>query len=334
MAWLVTGGAGYIGSHIVRAFAAGGIESIVLDDLSTGRKEFVPDGVPLVQGSITSEVDLRRAFESARIDGVVHLAGFKYAGVSVQQPLECYHRNVEGTRLLLEACDRYDVLNFVFSSSAAVFGTPDVELVDEDTPTAPESPYGESKLIGEWLCRDLAKSRELAGLPAFHWTALRYFNVVGSGAREVFDVSPHNLFPLVLAAITEGRTPKIFGTDYPTPDGTCVRDYIHVADVASAHVAAARKLGAGERIANRYNLGRGEGLSVRQIMDAVADVTGMPFAPELAPRRAGDPARIVTSSERANAELGWVAIHDLESMVDSAWSAWQFAASVGAARLG
>ena len=334
MAWLVTGGAGYIGSHIVRAFAASGIESIVLDDLSTGRKEFVPDGVPLVQGSITSEVDLRRAFESGRIDGVVHLAGFKYAGVSVQQPLECYHRNVEGTRLLLEACDRHNVMNFVFSSSAAIFGTPDVDLVDEDTANAPQSPYGESKLIGEWLCRDLAKSRELAGLTSFNWTALRYFNVVGSGAREVFDVSPHNLFPLVLAAISEGRTPKIFGTDYATPDGTCVRDYIHVADVASAHVAAAKKLGAGEHIANQYNLGRGEGLSVKQIMDAVAEVTGNPFTPELAPRRAGDPARIVTSSAKANAELEWTAVHDLESMVDSAWSAWQFAASVGAARLG
>lgn len=334
MAWLVTGGAGYIGSHIVRAFRAEGIDVVVLDDLSTGRKEFVPDGVPFVQGSITSAPDLSRVFDSAHIDGVVHLAGFKYAGVSVQRPLDCYATNVEGTRLLLEACARHGVMDFVFSSSAAVFGTPDVELVDEDTATAPESPYGESKLIGEWLCRDLAKARELAGESPFHWTALRYFNVVGSGAREVFDVSPHNLFPLVLAAISEGRTPKIFGTDYPTPDGTCVRDYIHVADVASAHVAAARKLAAGEPLANRYNLGRGEGLSVKEIMDAVAEVTGKPFTPELAPRRAGDPARIVTSAAKANAELGWVAVHDLESMVDSAWSAWQYAASVGAARLG
>ncbi len=334
MAWLVTGGAGYIGSHIVRAFRAEGIDVVVLDDLSTGRKEFVPDGVPLVQGSITSVPDLERAFDAARIDGVVHLAGFKYAGVSVQTPLECYRINVEGMRLLLEACARHDVMRFVFSSSAAVFGTPDVDLVDEDTPTAPESPYGESKLIGEWLCRDLARSRELAGLTPFQWTALRYFNVVGSGAREVFDVSPHNLFPLVLAAISEGRTPRIFGTDYPTPDGTCVRDYIHVADVASAHVAAARRLAADAPLATRYNLGRGEGVSVRQIMDAVADVTGIAFTPEVAPRRPGDPARIVTSAARANADLGWAAIHDLESMVDSAWSAWQYAASVGAARLG
>ncbi len=334
MAWLVTGGAGYIGSHVVRAFRANGIDAVVFDDLSTGRKEFVPDGVPFVQGSITSTVDLRRAFESATIDGVVHLAGFKYAGVSVQQPLECYHRNVEGTRLLLEACAQHDVMRFVFSSSAAVFGTPDVDLVDEQTPTAPESPYGESKLIGEWLCRDLGHAREAAGATPFQWTALRYFNVVGSGVREVFDVSPHNLFPLVLAAVSEHRIPKIFGTDYPTPDGTCVRDYIHVADVASAHVAAAQKLMDGTPLSNYYNLGRGEGLSVRQIMDAVADVTGIDFSPELAPRRAGDPARIVTSSAKANADLGWVAMHDLESMVDSAWSAWQFAASVGAAKLG
>jgi UDP-glucose 4-epimerase len=334
MAWLVTGGAGYIGSHVVRAFRANGIDAIVFDDLSTGRKEFVPDGVPFVQGSITSSVDLQRAFEGARIDGVVHLAGFKYAGVSVQRPLDCYHANVEGVRLLLDACVRHDVMNLVFSSSAAVFGTPDVELVDEDTATAPESPYGESKLIGEWLCRDLAAAREALGLPAFHWTALRYFNVVGSGAREVFDVSPHNLFPLVMDAISHGRTPKIFGTDYPTPDGTCVRDYIHVGDVAEAHVVAAQKLAAGAPLSNYYNLGRGEGLSVKAIMDAVAEVTAIKFTPELAPRRAGDPARIVTSTAKANAELGWFAIQDLEAMVDSAWSAWQLAATTGAAKLG
>ena len=334
MAWLVTGGAGYIGSHIVRAFRAEGIDGVVLDDLSTGRKEFVPNGVALIQGSITSVPDLERAFDAAPIEGVVHLAGFKYAGVSVQTPLECYRTNVEGTRLLLEACVRHNVMRFVFSSSAAVFGTPDVDLVDEDTATAPESPYGETKLIGEWLCRDLAAARALAGLDPFEWTALRYFNVVGSGSREVFDVSPHNLLPLVLAAISEGRAPRVFGTDYPTPDGTCIRDYIHVSDVAAAHVAAARALSSGAAIANRYNLGRGEGVSVREIMDAVADVTGIPCTPELAERRPGDPARIVTSAARANADLGWIAIHDLESMVDSAWSAWQYAASVGAARLG
>ena len=334
MAWLVTGGAGYIGSHVVRAFSAAGIESVVFDDLSTGRRAFIPEGVPFVKGGITSAADLERAFTAHDITGVVHLAGFKYAGVSVTRPFECYHANVEGMRLLLEACVRHGVMDFVFSSSAAVFGTPDVDLVDEDTPTAPESPYGESKLIGEWLCRDLARAREVAGEPPFRWTALRYFNVVGSGAREVFDVSPHNLFPLVLAAITEGRTPKIFGTDYPTPDGTCVRDYIHVADVAAAHVAAAGKLEAGETLATKYNLGRGEGISVREIMDEVAAVTGIRFTPEVAPRRAGDPARIVTSAARANADLGWFAVQDLEAMVDSAWAAWQQAIKAGAAKLG
>lgn len=334
MAWLVTGGAGYIGSHVVRAFSAAGIESVVFDDLSTGRRAFVPAGVPFQQGSITSAADLERVFSAHAITGVVHLAGFKYAGVSVLKPSECYHANVEGMRLLLDACVRHDVMDFVFSSSAAVFGTPDVDLVDEDTLTAPESPYGESKLIGEWLCRDLARSREMQGLSPFRWTALRYFNVVGSGAREVFDVSPHNLLPLVLAAITEGRTPKIFGTDYPTPDGTCVRDYIHVADVAEAHVAAAKLLAAGGPLATRYNLGRGEGISVQQIMDEVAAVTGIAFTPEIAARRAGDPARIVTSAAKANAELGWFAVQDLEAMVDSAWAAWQYAAIRGAATLG
>lgn len=334
MTWMVTGGAGYIGSHVVRALRAADIDVVVFDNLSTGRREFVPSGVPIIEGDITDATDLAGAFASHAVTGVIHLAGFKYAGVSVREPLACYHANVEGMRLLLDACDRNDVSSFVFSSSAAVFGTPNVEFVDEDTAKAPESPYGESKLIGEWLCRDLARSREALGKPAFTWTALRYFNVVGSGVPEVFDVSPHNLFPLVLAALTEGRTPRVFGDDYPTADGTCVRDYIHVTDVAAAHVSAAVKLASREGLRAEYNLGRGEGLSVRQIMDALSRVTGIEFTPVIEPRRMGDPARIVTLAERANRDLQWTARKDLDSMVKSAWTSWQYALAQGAARLG
>jgi UDP-glucose 4-epimerase len=205
----------------------------------------------------------------------------------------------------------------VFSSSAAVYGTPDTDLVTEDTPKAPESPYGESKLIGEWLLRDQAVA---VGL---RHTSLRYFNVVGSGSIELRDTSPHNLFPMVFDALVEGRIPRINGDDYPTPDGTCVRDYIHVSDLAVSHVAAAKRLDAGLAIEPVYNLGSGDGVSVGEIMAAVASVTGNPFTPEVGPRRPGDPARIVASGELAARDLDWRMRHTLTEMVGSAWAARQ-----------
>jgi UDP-glucose 4-epimerase len=203
----------------------------------------------------------------------------------------------------------------VFSSSAAVYGTPPTELVTEDTPKDPQSPYGESKLIGEWLLRDMAVAEGL------RHTSLRYFNVVGSGTPDVYDASPHNLFPLVFAALTAGKTPRINGNDYPTPDGTNVRDYIHVADLAVSHVAAARRLDAGEPLEPAYNLGSGEGSSVGDIMRTVAEVTGIDFEPEIAPRRPGDPARIVAAGDLAARDLDWKMRHTLREMVSSAWEA-------------
>ena len=193
-----------------------------------------------MHGSILDGELVLDALAEHRVTGVIHVAGFKYAGVSVTRPLHTYEQNVEGTRVLLGAMQERGVEKIVFSSSASVYGTPDVDLVTEDTPKRPESPYGQSKLIGEWLLADQAVA---VGL---RHTSLRYFNVVGSGEKSVFDVSPHNLFPLVFDALLSGRTPHINGDDYPTPDGTCVRDYIHVADLALAHVAAARRLDAGE----------------------------------------------------------------------------------------
>lgn len=315
MSILVTGGAGYIGSHVVRSFALAGLDCVVVDDLSSGHRGFVPADVPFVEASILDRDVLVQTMVDHGVDAVVHLAGFKYAGVSVERPLHTYEQNVTGTVRLLEAMESAGVETIVFSSSAAVFGTPDVDLVTERTPTAPESPYGETKLIGEWLIRSAARASGL------RHTSLRYFNVVGSGVPELYDSSPHNLFPLVVGALAEGRTPKIFGDDYPTPDGTCVRDYIHVADLADAHVVATRKLLAGDTLEPVYNLGSGEGVSVRQIMDAVAEVTGIDFAPEVAPRRAGDPARIVATGELAARDLEWTMRHSLQDMVRSAWDA-------------
>jgi UDP-glucose 4-epimerase len=315
MSWLVTGGAGYIGAHVVRAFAEQGIDTVVVDDLSSGRHSFLPQGEAFVHGTILDGPQLEATMKRYDVQGVVHLAGFKYAGVSVTRPLHTYQQNVTGTATLLAAMESVGVDRIVFSSSAAVYGTPDVDLVTEETPKRPESPYGESKLIGEWLLADQARATGLAH------TSLRYFNVVGSGTSEVFDASPHNLFPLVFDALLDGRTPRINGDDYPTPDGTCVRDYIHVTDLAAAHVVAAKRLDAGEPIEQVYNLGSGDGVSVGEIMRAVAAVTGIDFTPEIAPRRLGDPARIVASGELAARDLDWRMRHSLTQMVESAWEA-------------
>jgi UDP-glucose 4-epimerase len=317
MTVLVTGGAGYIGSHIVRAFGLAGIDCVVADDLSSGHREFVPAGVDLLEIDVRDTTAVAQAMREHRVDAVVHLAGFKYAGVSVQRPLHTYEQNVRATTSLLQAMGRADVDTIVFSSSAAVYGTPDVDLVTEQTPSAPESPYGESKLIGEWLLRDVARSRPL------RHTSLRYFNVVGSATTDLYDTSPHNLFPLVFEALLGGRTPRINGADYPTPDGTCVRDYIHVADLADAHVVATRALLDGGVLEPVYNLGSGDGVSVRQIMDAVADATGIAFEPEVGDRRPGDPARIVASGELAARDLDWRMRHSVADMVTSAWAARQ-----------
>lgn len=322
MSWLVTGGAGYIGSYVVRAFLEQGITPIVVDDLSSGHREFVPDGVDFVEGQVQDTSLLERTMREHDVEGVMHIAGYKYAGVSVARPLHTYSQNVQGTAAVLEAMQRVGVSRIVFSSSAAVYGTPDVDLVTEDQPTAPESPYGQSKLIGEWLLADQARALELTdGATPLQHVSLRYFNVVGSGTDEVYDTSPHNLFPLVIEALIEGRTPRINGTDYPTPDGTCVRDYVHVADLATSHVAAATAMAEGRELRPVYNLGSGDGLSVREIMDAMQRGTGHTFEPVIGERRPGDPARIVANGDAAARDLDWRMRHSIDDMVTSAWQA-------------
>lgn len=320
MSWIVTGGAGYIGAHVVRALADAGLAPVVLDDLSSGVASFVPEGVPFVQGSILDRDLVEKALRDHRAEGVIHVAGFKYAGVSVQRPLHTYAQNVEGTRVILLACEAAGVSNIVFSSSAAVFGTPDVPLVVEETEKKPASPYGESKLIGEWMLRDQAIATAESEHPLRH-TSLRYFNVVGSADPTVYDVSPHNLFPIVFEKLLVGETPAIFGDDYATEDGTNVRDYVHVGDIAAAHVEAAKRLASGASIEAAYNLGSGDGLSVKQIMDAVVRVTGIDFTPEIGPRRAGDPDRIVATGELAARDLDWKMRYSVDEMVRTGWDA-------------
>jgi UDP-glucose 4-epimerase len=321
--WLVTGGAGFIGSHVVRALRAAQADTaalnavVVLDDLSTGTKDRVPDGVPLEVASVGDRAALDRIFAKHPIDGVVHVAARKQVGESVAKPLWYYQENVESTRVLLEATVAAGVRRFVFSSSASVYGSPDVDVITEDTPCVPQSPYGESKLVGEWLTRDTAVAHGLS------YANLRYFNVAGAGAPELGDPTVSNLIPMVLQRLSAGEAPRIFGDDYPTPDGTCVRDYIHVQDIASAHVAAARRLLADDNAALTLNIGTGRGTSVRQIIDAVIAESGIDIPPLVVERRPGDPARSTASAARIEGELGWCADHDIAAMVASAWASWR-----------
>ncbi|GHD89267.1 UDP-glucose 4-epimerase GalE [Streptomyces naganishii] len=316
MTWLITGGAGYIGSHVVRAMTEAGERTVVYDDLSTGIAERVPDGVPLVVGSTLDGDLVARTLAEHDVTGVVHLAAKKQVGESVDLPLHYYRENVEGLRVLLEAVTAAEVGAFVFSSSAAVYGMPDVDLVTEETPCAPMSPYGETKLAGEWLVRATGRATGLAT------ASLRYFNVAGAATPELADVGVFNLVPMVFEKLTENAPPRIFGDDYPTPDGTCIRDYIHVVDLAEAHVATARALLATPGLDLTLNIGRGEGVSVREMIDTINAVTGYDRPPTVTPRRPGDPARVVASAERIATELGWKARHDVNDMITSAWQGW------------
>ncbi|MGX4691855.1 UDP-glucose 4-epimerase GalE [Streptomyces sp. JNUCC 63] len=320
MTWLITGGAGYIGAHVVRAMTEAGERAVVYDDLSTGIAERVPQGVPLVVGSTLDGDRVARALAGHEVTGVVHLAAKKQVGESVDRPLHYYRENVEGLRVLLEAVTAAEVGAFVFSSSAAVYGMPyaarDDALVTEETPCVPMSPYGETKLAGEWLVRATGRATGLAT------ASLRYFNVAGAASPELADVGVFNLVPMVFERLTEKAPPRIFGDDYPTPDGTCIRDYIHVVDLAEAHVATARALLSSPGLDLTLNIGRGEGVSVREMIDTINAVTGYDSPPTVTPRRPGDPARVVASADRIATELGWQAKHDVHDMITSAWQGW------------
>ncbi|MCF2526824.1 UDP-glucose 4-epimerase GalE [Yinghuangia soli] len=318
MKWLVTGGAGYIGAHVVQAMLAAGESAVVLDDLSTGARSRVPDHVPFVAGSVLDSAVLAEVFAAHEIDGIVHVAGKKQVGESVARPLYYYEENVGGLRTLLSAAVEAGVRRFVFSSSAAVYGMPDVDLVDEDCPCRPMNPYGESKLAGEWLIRATAAAHGMG------YVSLRYFNVAGAAAPELADAGAFNLIPMVFEKLAADRSPTIFGADYPTPDGTCIRDFIHVEDIAEAHVAAAQRLAAAPDTALTLNVGRGEGTSVREVVGLIGRITGRTdLPPVVVDRRPGDPAQVVARAERIAAELDWKARHGIESMIESAWAGWQ-----------
>jgi UDP-glucose 4-epimerase len=318
--WLLTGGAGYIGPHIARSFLDSGRGVVVIDDLSNGFRENVPPGVALIEANLRDGAAVEAALRDHEVGGVVHLAALKAVGESVEQPLRYYRENVDGMLTLLERMEAVGVHRMVFSSSAAVYGEVAVETVTEETRQQPASPYGETKLVGEWMMRALHAAGRLDAI------ALRYFNVAGAGAPELGDRGVSNLVPMVFRAIESGGRPEVFGGDWPTRDGSCIRDYIHVVDLAEAHLAAARRLEAlapGESLLRTYNVGTGTGTTVLEVIDAVARATGRAIDPRITDRRAGDPARVVADAGAARRDLGWSARFGIDDMVSSAWASWR-----------
>lgn len=312
---LVTGGAGYIGSITTERLLARGHRVVVLDNLVTGHRDAVPEGAAFVQGDVADADMVDYALEEHDVEAVLHFAAFSLVGESMQDPLRYFRNNTAGSLALLEAMLAHGVRRFVLSSTAALFGTPDVLPIEEDAPVRPESVYGESKALVE---RMLGWLNRTAGLG---YVTLRYFNAAGASPRYGEDHRPEShLIPLVLQVAAGVRESiAVFGDDYPTDDGTAVRDYIHVLDLAEAHVLAVEALAEGE--ARAYNLGNGRGFSVSEVIEVCRRVTGRPIAEEAAPRRAGDPPVLVADAKRIRRELGWQPAHaDLESIVASAWS--------------
>jgi UDP-glucose-4-epimerase GalE len=313
---LVTGGAGYIGSVIVARLAARGHDVVVYDNLCRGHAAAVAAGVPLVSGDVRDAAAVRAVLEDGGCEAVVHMAALAEVGESVAEPARYHSVNIDGTAAVIEAAVAAGAGRLVFSSTAAVYGAPERTPIDEDDPLAPANPYGDTKLAGERL---LLQARERSEIAA---TALRYFNACGADGACGEDHDPEShLIPLALRAARDGTPVRLFGDDYSTPDGTCVRDYVHVADLADAHIAALEALPA---VQGAFNLGTGSGDSVRTVLDAVEAVTGLELARETAPRRAGDPPVLVAGNRRAAERLGWRPRRSLTDAVADAW-AWMLA---------
>jgi UDP-glucose 4-epimerase len=316
MTVLITGGAGYIGSHAVLAFQEAGYAVAVVDDLSTGRREAVPEGVPFFEGDAGDQAFMQALLESEKIASVIHFAGSLIVPESLEQPLAYYRNNTAASRNLTEACVQVGVRHFIFSSTCAVYGVADRLPVSEEAPTNPINPYGRSKLMTEWILADASQAHDFSAV------SLRYFNVAGADPEGRTGQSTPKATQLIKVAceavvgLRDGVT--VFGDDYDTPDGTCIRDYIHVSDLADAHVAALRYLEAGGR-SRPLNCGYGHGFSVREVLDTVKRVAGYDLVIRPGPRRPGDPPALFADVSQSREALGWrPARDDLSEIVASA----------------
>ena len=314
---LVTGGAGYIGSHACKALASAGHKPVVFDSLERGHREFVKWG-PLVQGRIQDREKVARALREHKIDAVMHFAAYAFVEESVRNPALYYENNFAGTMGLLGEMLTANVKRFVFSSTCAVYGIPSRVPIDENNAFNPINPYGASKAMVERLLQDFARAHGLRSV------SLRYFNAAGGDSEaqvgERHDPETH-LIPLALRAAGTGAELQIFGNDYPTPDGTCVRDYIHVADLASAHVAALEKMDGFSSLSEAFNLGTGRGYSVQEIVETIERVTGKKLTKRIRDRRAGDPPQLVANPAKAASALEWIPkAEGLEPIIETAWT--------------
>ncbi|OFV71301.1 UDP-glucose 4-epimerase GalE [Acetobacterium wieringae] len=314
---LVCGGAGYIGSHVVRVLVERGYQVVVLDNFSTGHLGAVPKEAVIEEGDIRDRVFLGQVFQAHPIDCVMHFCANSLVGESMVEPLKYYHNNVYGTLCLLETMVEQEVTRFVFSSTAAVYGEPEQSPITENSSKKPTNTYGETKLAVEKMLPWLDQAYGLKSM------TFRYFNAAGAHPSGEIgeDHNPEtHLLPLILkTALGQRDKISIFGEDYPTPDGSCIRDYIHVMDIAAAHILGMEKLLAGGE-SNIYNLGDGKGFSVKEVIDRTRAITGKAFAVEIADRRAGDPVELIASSEKAHQELGWKPAHsDLDTIIKTAW---------------
>lgn len=319
MSILITGGAGYIGSHVVKLLGERGVNIVTIDNLSSGHRKAVLFG-KLIVGDIGDRELLRRVFEEYRPQAVIHFSAYLIVPESVREPLKYYRNNVISTINLLETMREFGIKRFIFSSSAAVYGIPERIPIDEDEPLNPINPYGETKATVERVLRDLSNADD-----QFKYASLRYFNVAGADPDCLIGES-HNpethLIPLLLKAAKENKKAYIYGTDYPTPDGTCIRDFVHVMDLAEAHVLALKYLlEGGESVV--LNCGYGHGYSVREVVEAVKRVTGKDFPVEETSRREGDPPVLVAKAERIRTLLGFnPRYNDIEYIIRTAWN-WE-----------
>ena len=312
---LVTGGAGYIGSHVVRELLRQNRKPVVFDNLQTGHRN-AAKGALFIQGDLSDQKKLKETFQSYPIDAVMHFAADCLVGESVQNPVKYFNNNVKNGLQLVELMEDFNVIKFIFSSSAAVYGDPNTVPIEEDHPCLPMNPYGETKWIFEKVLQAYHDGGKL------NFISLRYFNAAGADPDGKYgeDHSPEtHLVPLVIKAALNGTSVPVFGTDYPTPDGTCIRDYIHITDLAQAHILALKKLEQ-KRISGIYNLGNENGFSVREVIETVRKISNRKILSVDSPRRPGDPARLVASSKKIREELGWApSFADLETIVATAW---------------
>jgi UDP-glucose 4-epimerase len=311
---LVVGGAGYIGAHVCEELVKAGYEVRIYDDFSNGLKRRITQFKDVVTADVLDKSSLIKAMVG--IDSVIHLAAKKAVGESVENPLKYYENNLGGTLNILTAMKSAGVKKIVFSSTAAVYSPSEKAAITELDPTVPLSPYGATKLLAEQLISSVSAAE------GFSSVSLRYFNVAGSGSDAMGDNSRDNLVPKVFLAISQGECPEIYGTDYPTPDGTCIRDYIHVSDLALAHIVALKAVEKSQ-IDEIYNVGSGNGFSVSEVMNEIEIAMGKKLDPISGPRRAGDSPKLVASIAKISDHLGWQPKRSLRDMITSSWSAWQ-----------